>query len=91
LDLDFIYNRVTIPPASRLGLFMNTLKHFRVNGIEVLLDKGNKNISIAPSNEKDISKQRQVAVFKYLSEEGFLDDEEVFDNKKGLDNDDELW
>jgi hypothetical protein len=70
---------------------MNTLKHFRVNGIEVLLDKGNKNISIAPSNEKDISKQRQVAVFKYLSEEGFLDDEEVFDNKKGLDNDDELW
>ena len=70
---------------------MNTLKHFRVNGIEVLLDKGNKNISISPSNEENISKQRQVAVFKYLSEEGFLDDEEVFDNKKGLDNNDEIW
>jgi|TARA_R110000824_G_scaffold59601_10_gene159935 hypothetical protein len=71
---------------------MNTLRHFKINGIEVFLDKTNKNISIAPtSNEESISKHRQVAVFKYLSEEGFLDDEEVFDNKKGIDNDDELW
>jgi len=92
LGLDFIYNRVTIPPASRLGPFMNTLNHFKVNGIEVYLDKTNKNISIAPTgDEETVPKRRQMAIFKYLSEEGFLDTEEVFDNKKGIDNDDELW
>ena len=71
---------------------MNTLNHFKVNGIEVYLDKTNKNISIAPTgDEETMPKRRQMAIFKYLSEEGFLDTEEVFDNKKGIDNDDELW
>tara|TARA_R100000008_G_scaffold73098_1_gene51452 strand:+ start:1796 stop:2002 length:207 start_codon:yes stop_codon:yes gene_type:complete len=68
---------------------MSTLNCLLINGVEVLLDKTNKNISI--SSEGGMTKERQMAIFKYLSTEGFLDDEKVFDNKKNVDNEDELW
>ena len=73
-------------PAPSWGFFMNT---FNVNGVEVFLDTKNKHVNL--SSDSPINNTRKMKIFKYLSDEGFLDAEPVFNNKKNVDSDGEPW
>ena len=75
-----------INPSPKLGFFMKT---FKVNGVEVFLDTKNKHVNL--SSDSPINNTRKMKIFKYLSDEGFLDAEPVFNNKKNVDSAGEPW